>query len=77
MGNEKGIDAALGFRLNGISSYHCVEAQIYGSKNVIEFLKLGTKETLGSVMHVNVDPVELGAKIVADMKEKRAALGWA
>ena len=35
-GNEKGIDAALGFRLNGISSYHCVEAQIYGSKNVIE-----------------------------------------
>ncbi len=76
-GNEKGIDAALGFRLNGINSYHCVEAQIYGSKNVIEFLKLGTKETLGSVMHVNVDPVELGAKIVADMKEKRAALGWA
>jgi len=36
MGNEKGIDAALGFRLNGISSYHCVEAQIYGSKNGIE-----------------------------------------
>ena len=44
--NEKGIDAALGFRLNGISSYHCVEAPIHGSSKVIEFLKEGTKETL-------------------------------
>lgn len=75
-GNEKGIDAALGFRLNGISSYHCVEAPIYGSKNVIEFLKHGTKELLGSTMNVNTDPVELAKKIVADMKEKRKALGW-
>ncbi len=75
-GNEKGVDAALGFRLNGINSYHCVEAQIYGSKNVIEFLKLGTKETLGSVMHVDVDPVALGNKIVEDLKQKRRELGW-
>ena len=75
-GNEKGIDAALGFRLNGISSYHCVEAQIYGSKNVIEFLKYGTLETLGSTMNVDTDPVKLGEKIVADMKAKRKALGW-
>ena len=75
-GNEKGIDAALGFRLNGISSYHCVEAQIYGSKNVIEFLKDGTKELLGSTMNVDADPVSLGHKIVADMKAKRKALGW-
>ena len=75
-GNEKGIDAALGFRLNGISSYHCVEAQIHGSKNVIEFLKHGTLETLGSAMNVDVDPVKLGEKIVADMKAKRKALGW-
>ena len=75
-GNEKGIDAALGFRLNGISSYHCVEAQIYGSKNVIEFLKYGTLETLGSSMNVDTDPVKLGEKIVADMKAKRKALGW-
>ena len=75
-GNEKGIDAALGFRLNGISSYHCVEAQIYGSKNVIEFLKHGTLETLGSKMHVDTDPVALGEKIVADLIEKRRALGW-
>ena len=75
-GNEKGIDAALGFRLNGISSYHCVEAQIYGSKNVIEFLKHGTLETLGSSMNVDTDPIKLGEKIVADMKAKRKSLGW-
>ncbi len=74
--NEKGIDAALGFRLNGISSYHCVEAQIHGSKNVIEFLKQGTKELLGSVMVVDTDPKALGLKIVEDMKEKRRKLGW-
>ncbi|MCR4830916.1 MAG: anaerobic carbon-monoxide dehydrogenase catalytic subunit [Pseudobutyrivibrio sp.] len=70
-GNEKGIDAALGFRLNGISSYHCVEAPIYGSKNVIEFLKHGTEELIGSTMNVNTDPVKLAQQIVADMKEKR------
>ncbi len=75
-GNEKGIDAALGFRLMGINSYHCVEAQIYGSKNVIEFLKDGTRELLGSVMYVDTDPTELGNKIVEDIKAKRKALGW-
>ena len=31
---------------------------------------------LGSVMHVDTDPVALGEKIVADMKAKRKALGW-
>lgn len=75
-GNEKGIDAALGFRLMGVNSYHCVEAQIYGSKNVIEFLKYGTKELLGSTMNVDTDPVSLGYKIVEDMKIKRKQLGW-
>ncbi len=75
-GNEKGIDAALGFRLNGISSYHCVEAPIFGSKNVIEFLKHGTKELLGSTMNVNTDPVALAKQIVEDMKDKRKTLGW-
>ena len=73
--NEKGIDAALGFRLNGISSYHCVEAPIHGSSKVIEFLKEGTKKTLHSTMIVDADPVALGEKIVADMKEKRKQLG--
>lgn len=75
--NEKGIDAALGFRLMGINSYHCVEAQIHGSKNVIEFLKEGTKDLLGSVMVVNPNPDALGEKIVVDIIEKRKALGWA
>lgn len=75
-GNEKGIDAALGFRLMGINSYHCVEAQIYGSQNVIEFLKDGTRELLGSVMYVDTDSIELGNKIVEDIKAKRKALGW-
>ncbi|MDE7097523.1 MAG: carbon monoxide dehydrogenase, partial [Ruminococcus sp.] len=75
-GNEKGIDAALGFRLMGINSYHCVEAQIYGSQNVIEFLKDDTRELLGSVMHVDTDPTALGNKIVEDIKAKRKALGW-
>lgn len=74
--NEKSIDAALGFRLNGISSYHCVEAQIYGSKNVIEFLKQGTLETLGSKMYVDPNPISLAQKIISDMKEKRVLLGW-
>ncbi|MGN0288768.1 MAG: anaerobic carbon-monoxide dehydrogenase catalytic subunit [Lachnospiraceae bacterium] len=75
-GNEKGIDAALGFRLMGVNSYHCVEAQIHGSKNVIEFLKEGTRELLGSTMTVDVDPTALGNKIVEDLKAKRKALGW-
>jgi carbon-monoxide dehydrogenase catalytic subunit len=75
-GNEKGIDAALGFRLMGIDSYHCVEAQIYASPNVTYFLKEGSRAALGSAMHVDTDPTALGHKIVADMKAKRKALGW-
>ena len=74
--NEKGIGAALGFRLLGINSYHCVEAPVQGSDNVMNFLKTGTKETLGSTMNVDVDPVKLANKIVEDFKEKRKALGW-
>lgn len=73
--NEKGIDAALGFRLMGITSYHCVEAPIHGAPNVIKFLKEDTKETLHSSMVVDVDPVSLGERIVADLKKKREAIG--
>lgn len=73
--NEKGIDAALGFRLMGITSYHCVEAPIHGAPEVIKFLKEDTKATLHSSMVVDVDPVALGEKIVADMKKKRKTLG--
>ena len=74
--NEKGLDAALAFRLLGISSYHCVEAPIYGSKNVIEFLKDGTQELLGATMVVNTNPKDLAKKIVVDMVNKRKKLGW-
>lgn len=73
--NEKGIDAALGFRLMGITSYHCVEAPIHGAPKLIKFLKEDTKETLHSSMVVDADPVALGEKIVADMKKKRETLG--
>lgn len=73
--NEKGIDAALGFRLMGITSYHCVEAPIYGAPRLIKFLKEDTKKTLHSSMVVDADPTALGEKIVADLKKKREALG--
>lgn len=73
--NEKGIDAALGFRLMGITSYHCIEAPIHGAPKVIKFLKEDTKETLHSSMVVDVDPTSLGEKIVKDMKKKREVLG--
>ena len=74
--NEKGLDASLAFRLFGINSYHCVEPPVQGSTNVENFLKHDTKETLGSVMTVNVDPKALAKQIVADIEEKRRKLGW-
>lgn len=74
--NEKGIDAALGFRLLGISSYHCVFAPVQGSKNVEEFMANGTLPILGSKMVVNLDPVALAENIVTDMKTKREKLSW-
>ena len=73
--NEKGVDAALAFRLMGISSYHCVEAQIHGSPAVTSFLKEETGDSLGAVMKVDADPVNLGKLIVKDLKKKRKALG--
>lgn len=74
--NEKGLDASLAFRLFGINSYHCVEAPIQGSDAVMKFLKQDTKELLGSVMNVIVDPKQLAQKIVLDIEEKRKLLGW-
>lgn len=75
-GNEKGIGAALAFRMNGISSYHCVEAQIYGSEKVMKFLKEDTQDMIGATMNVNTDPKELAQKILRDMRKKRDQLGW-
>jgi carbon-monoxide dehydrogenase catalytic subunit len=46
--NEKGICAALSFRLLGMNSYHSVYAPVQGSKNVSEFMATGTKDILGS-----------------------------
>ncbi|MPN35759.1 hypothetical protein SDC9_183258 [bioreactor metagenome] len=42
----------------------------------MNFLYKGTKETLGSTMNVNVDPIKLADKIIEDLREKRKALGW-
>ncbi len=74
--NEKGICAALSFRLLGIDSYHCVYVPTQGSDNVTAFMKDGTKDILGSRMIVNVNHIELANQIVNDLKEQRKALGW-
>ena len=74
--NEKGVGAALAFRLLGLNSYHCVEPQTFGSEKVTRFLKEGTKELLGSAMIVNTDPTALGNQIVRDFEAKRKELGW-
>jgi carbon-monoxide dehydrogenase catalytic subunit len=74
--NEKGIGAALAFRLLGINSYHCVHAPIQGSTNVMDFMLTGTKESLGSTMIVDTNPTKLANKIIEDLKQKREALKW-
>jgi carbon-monoxide dehydrogenase catalytic subunit len=74
--NEKGICAAMSFRLLGINSYHSVYAATQGSDAVTEFMATGTKDILGSEMIVNVDYVALAHQIVKDLKEKRQKLGW-
>lgn len=74
--NEKGICAALSFRLLGMNSYHCVYAPVQGSKAVSEFMATGTKELLGSEMIVDLDPKALSQQIIEDLKERRRKLGW-
>lgn len=74
--NEKGLGAALGFRLLGINSYHCVHPPVQGSENVMKYLYEDTRETLGSVMVVELDPAKLADRIVSDIQEKRKVLGW-
>jgi len=75
--NEKGIGAALGFRLLGLNSYHCITPPVAGSDKVSHFFYEGTRELLGAVMVVEQDPVKLAERIVADFDERRAGLGWA
>lgn len=74
--NEKGICAALSFRLLGINSYHSVYAPTQGSEKVSEFMATGTKEILGSEMIVDVDHFALANRIVEDLHAKRRVLGW-
>ena len=74
--NEKGVGAALSFRLLGLDSYHCVHAPILGSENVQRYLGEETRATLGGVMVVDPDPAGLSRKILSDLKSRRSALGW-
>jgi len=74
--NEKGIGAALSFRLLGINSYHCVYPPIQGSDNVMEYVLNGGKDTLGSRMIVDTDHIALAHEIVADINALRKNLGW-
>lgn len=74
--NEKGICAALGFRLAGIDSYHCVYPPVQGSKNVEDYLYNGAKDNCGGVMKINVDGKKLAEMIITDLEDKRKKLGW-
>jgi len=74
--NEKGLGAAMGFRLLGLNSYHCIAPPMYGSDKVSKFIYEDTRELLGAVMVVDSDPVALARQIIADFDERRAALGW-
>ncbi|MBP2638250.1 MAG: cooS2 1 [Firmicutes bacterium] len=74
--NEKGVGAALSFRLMGLNSYHCIQAPVQGSDKVANFFAKDTQELLGSVMVVVTDPKALGQKIVDDLNVRRQNLGW-
>ena len=74
--NEKGVGAALGFRLMGLNSYHCIEPPLSGSDKVARFFYKDTQTLLGSVMVVENDPLVLAARIIADLDARRTALGW-
>lgn len=72
--NEKGIGAALAFRLLGLDSYHCVFAATLGSDRVQHFLEHETRGLLGSAAVVETDPKQLAARIVADLERRRSCL---
>ncbi len=69
--NEKGIGAALSFRLLGINSYHCVYPPIQGSDNVMNYIFNKSSEKLGSKMVVEVDHAKLAQRIISDITDKR------
>ncbi|MDR1528994.1 MAG: anaerobic carbon-monoxide dehydrogenase catalytic subunit [Burkholderiales bacterium] len=72
--NEKGIGAALGFRLLGINSYHCVYPPVQGSSKVSDYIFHGSEEKLGSRMIVDIDPLSLAKKLIFDITDKRSFL---
>ena len=74
--NEKGVGAALAFRMLGFDSYHCVHAPVQGSKKVADFLYGGTRELLGSCMNVDPNPAKVAQMIIDDFKQARKKLGW-
>lgn len=74
--NEKGLGAALGFRLLGLNSYHCIAPPVDGSDKVSKFMYEDTQELLGAVMVVDPDPTALAKRIVADFDARRTAIGW-
>ncbi len=74
--NEKGVCAALSFRLMGINSYHCIHAPIIGSDKVNQFFTQDTFGLLGSVAVTVTEPLKLGEQIVVDIQKRREQLGW-
>ncbi|MEI6055852.1 MAG: anaerobic carbon-monoxide dehydrogenase catalytic subunit [Lentisphaerota bacterium] len=73
--NEKGVGASYAFRLNGMSSFHCVYPPVQGSDKVMEFI-FNAKDTLGSTMTVDPNPDQLADKMLQCIKDKRKELGW-
>ena len=75
--NEKGVGAALSFRLMGLDSYHCVPAPVSGSETVRDFLDQGTRDLLGGGMVVVPEPTALAARMIEDLGIRRNGLSWA
>lgn len=72
--NEKGVGASLGFRLMGISSYHCVPAPVGGSAAVSKFFYEDTEAMFGAKMVVELEAGRLVERLVADIDQRRANL---
>ncbi|PAF45933.1 anaerobic carbon-monoxide dehydrogenase catalytic subunit [Helicobacter sp. 11S02629-2] len=72
--NEKGIGASYCFRLLGMDTFHCVHPPVYGAPEVMDAVL--HPKALGSTMNVDTDPLALADKIIANLKSKRAKLGW-
>lgn len=69
--NEKGVGASLGFRLMGISSFHCIAPPIGGSAAVSHWFYEETEALLGARMVVERDPALLAQRIVEDLEQRR------